>query len=100
MGEEFLEGYISVVDGEKDPRNLMLAFAIDRVLCIEFDISNHVEVSSKLPPLPETHDLMTRRICSTSSSVIFLSLSDRRRTTHTVLHLMTSDSHCSRPLNN
>ncbi len=47
MGDEFLEGYISIVDGEKDPRNLMLAFAIDRVLCIEFDISNHVEVSAK-----------------------------------------------------
>ncbi|KLO19073.1 ARM repeat-containing protein [Schizopora paradoxa] len=43
MGEQFLEGYVSIVDGEKDPRNLMLAFAIDRVLCIEFDISKHIE---------------------------------------------------------
>ncbi|KAH9161567.1 ARM repeat-containing protein [Lactarius sanguifluus] len=39
MGERFLSGYIALVDGEKDPRNLMIAFAIARVLAIEFDIS-------------------------------------------------------------
>ena len=44
MGNEFLAGYIELADGEKDPRNLMVAFAIDHVLCIEFDIANHVEV--------------------------------------------------------
>ncbi|KAH8111038.1 ARM repeat-containing protein [Phellopilus nigrolimitatus] len=43
MGNEFLTGYTSLVDGEKDPRNLMIAFSIDRVICIEFDISRHVE---------------------------------------------------------
>ncbi|KAI5124282.1 hypothetical protein M0805_005129 [Coniferiporia weirii] len=43
MGDEFLAGYANMVDGEKDPRNLMLAFTIDRVICIEFDISQHVE---------------------------------------------------------
>jgi len=46
MGKEFLAGYLNVADGEKDPRNLLLAFSIDRVLLIEFDISSHVEVSS------------------------------------------------------
>ena len=44
MGKEFLDGYISLADGEKDPRNLLVAFAIARVILIEFDISAHVEV--------------------------------------------------------
>ena len=44
INDEFLAGYISLVDGEKDPRNLMLVFSMDRVICIEFDISRHVDV--------------------------------------------------------
>ncbi|EJD07612.1 ARM repeat-containing protein [Fomitiporia mediterranea MF3/22] len=44
MGDDFLTGYTNLVDGEKDPRNLLLAFSIDRVICIEFDISRLVEV--------------------------------------------------------
>ncbi|OCH91496.1 ARM repeat-containing protein [Obba rivulosa] len=43
LGKEFFSGYIALAEGEKDPRNLLLAFAIDRVLLIEFDISAHVE---------------------------------------------------------
>ncbi|KAI0282989.1 ARM repeat-containing protein [Russula brevipes] len=43
MGDQFLSGYIALVDGEKDPRNLMIAFAIARVLALEFDISTKVE---------------------------------------------------------
>lgn len=43
--DEFLTGYIALVDGEKDPRNLLIAFSMDRVLCIEFDISKCVEES-------------------------------------------------------
>jgi DNA repair/transcription protein MET18/MMS19 len=46
MGKEFLVGYLNIADGEKDPRNLLLAFSIDRVLLIEFDVSSHVEVGS------------------------------------------------------
>lgn len=46
MGKEFLTGYLSIADGEKDPRNLLLAFSIGRVVLIEFDISSLVEVSS------------------------------------------------------
>ncbi|KAF9561230.1 ARM repeat-containing protein [Agrocybe pediades] len=42
-GRRFLDGYIPLAEGEKDPRNLMVAFAIARVLIIEFDISEHVE---------------------------------------------------------
>lgn len=44
LGKQFLEGYISLAEGEKDPRNLMVAFAIARVVLIEFDVSSHVEV--------------------------------------------------------
>lgn len=48
LGKEFLSGYISLAEGEKDPRNLLLAFAIDRVLLLEFDIAAHIEVSDAL----------------------------------------------------
>lgn len=44
MGQEFLIGYINLAEGEKDPRNLLVAFAIARVLLIEFDVKHHVEV--------------------------------------------------------
>lgn len=44
MGNEFLSGYTSIAEGEKDPRNLLTAFAIARVILVEFDISTHVEV--------------------------------------------------------
>ncbi|PFH51873.1 hypothetical protein AMATHDRAFT_74737 [Amanita thiersii Skay4041] len=43
INNEFLDGYISLADGEKDPRNLLVAFAIARVILIEFDITRHVE---------------------------------------------------------
>jgi DNA repair/transcription protein MET18/MMS19 len=44
MNNEFLSGYIALADGEKDPRNLLIAFAIARVILIEFNISDHIEV--------------------------------------------------------
>ena len=50
MGKEFVAGYHNIADGEKDPRNLLLAFSIGRVVLIEFDISSHVEVSSHASP--------------------------------------------------
>ncbi|KAJ2934020.1 hypothetical protein H1R20_g3061, partial [Candolleomyces eurysporus] len=43
MGVKFLDGYAKFCDGEKDPRNLVLIFAIDRVILIEFDISERVQ---------------------------------------------------------
>lgn len=46
MRKEFLSGYIALADGEKDPRNLLTAFAIARVILVEFDISDHIEVRS------------------------------------------------------
>jgi len=58
IGDESLVGIVETMTGEKDPRNLMLVFSILKVLMIEWDISNHVEVlklqffSSYLPVLP------------------------------------------------
>lgn len=45
MGAEFLNSYTKLVDGEKDPRNLMLLFGMDRVILLEFDVADHIEVS-------------------------------------------------------
>ncbi|THH18072.1 hypothetical protein EW146_g2870 [Bondarzewia mesenterica] len=43
ISDEFITGYAALADGEKDPRNLLLAFSIDRVIIIEFDITNNIE---------------------------------------------------------
>ncbi|TRM60732.1 RNAPII transcription regulator C-terminal-domain-containing protein [Schizophyllum amplum] len=43
MNTEFLDGYLRLADGEKDPRNLLVAFAVARVILIEFNISSHIE---------------------------------------------------------
>ena len=43
MGAEFLKGYCALTEGEKDPRNLKLGFAIDLVIMIEFDIEEAAE---------------------------------------------------------
>ncbi|KAG8891594.1 hypothetical protein FRB99_003468, partial [Tulasnella sp. 403] len=43
MGAELIRGYTSLAEGEKDPRNLLIAFSIDRVLLIEFDVAQHIE---------------------------------------------------------
>ncbi|KAI7902153.1 Dos2-interacting transcription regulator of RNA-Pol-II-domain-containing protein [Cokeromyces recurvatus] len=39
----FIGGFINCMDGEKDPRNLMIAFELVRVIIDRFDISRHVE---------------------------------------------------------
>lgn len=44
MGDESLVGIVDLMTGEKDPRNLMLVFSILKVVMVEWDISNHVEV--------------------------------------------------------
>lgn len=43
LGSSFINGFIKAVDGEKDPRNLLLVFAMSRVIALEFDITTHVE---------------------------------------------------------
>ncbi|KAG2202901.1 hypothetical protein INT47_008933, partial [Mucor saturninus] len=39
----FIGGFINCMDGEKDPRNLMLAFELVRSIIDRFDISRHIE---------------------------------------------------------
>lgn len=46
MGDESLVGIVDLMTGEKDPRNLMVVFSILKVVMVEWDISNHVEVFS------------------------------------------------------
>ncbi|KIK80675.1 hypothetical protein PAXRUDRAFT_833382 [Paxillus rubicundulus Ve08.2h10] len=43
MGDHFLSSYAALASGEKDPRNLLVAFKIARVVLAEFDTSKHVE---------------------------------------------------------
>ncbi|WVQ79530.1 hypothetical protein IAT38_001629 [Cryptococcus sp. DSM 104549] len=43
LGTSFLNSYTKMVDGEKDPRNLMLLFSMDRVILLEFDVQDHIE---------------------------------------------------------
>jgi len=47
MGKSFITKYVALADGEKDPRNLLVAFAIARVILIEFDITGFVEASDQ-----------------------------------------------------
>lgn len=44
MKSEFIRPYINLAEGEKDPRNLLVAFGIARVILIEFDAEEHIEV--------------------------------------------------------
>ena len=44
MGEISLVGIVDLMTGEKDPRNLMMVFSILKVVMMEWDITNHVEV--------------------------------------------------------
>lgn len=46
MGKAFLKGYVQLAEGEKDPRNLMYLFAMDRVMMIEWELDTELaEVS-------------------------------------------------------
>jgi DNA repair/transcription protein MET18/MMS19 len=56
LGSDFINSYTKMVDGEKDPRNLMLLFSMDRVLLLEFDVKDHIEVSWHVLSGPVTVD--------------------------------------------
>ncbi|KAI9315826.1 RNAPII transcription regulator C-terminal-domain-containing protein [Dichotomocladium elegans] len=43
INNEFVYGFTQVMDGEKDPRNLMAAFKLVKTIIQTFDISAHVE---------------------------------------------------------
>lgn len=51
LEDESLVGITDLVSGEKDPRNLMMIFSILRVIMIEWNISNHAEVTKILPKI-------------------------------------------------
>ncbi|KAJ5899956.1 hypothetical protein N7495_004700 [Penicillium taxi] len=44
MGDFSLVGIVDLMTGEKDPRNLMIVFSILKVVMVEWDITNHVEL--------------------------------------------------------
>lgn len=44
INNEFVYGFTQAMDGEKDPRNLMCAFKLIKIIIDEFDIATHVEV--------------------------------------------------------
>ena len=48
MGDEAVIGIMNLTSGEKDPRNLMIIFSILRVIMVEWDISSHAEVLTRL----------------------------------------------------
>ncbi|RUP34620.1 Dos2-interacting transcription regulator of RNA-Pol-II-domain-containing protein [Jimgerdemannia flammicorona] len=43
LGDDFVFGFTQIMDGEKDPRNLLLAFGLIKNIIHEFDIASHVE---------------------------------------------------------
>ena len=51
MGDISLLGVVDIMTGEKDPRNLMIVFSILKVVMVEWDISNHTEVSTRFVSL-------------------------------------------------
>jgi hypothetical protein len=79
MGKMFVESYISLAEGEKDPRNLLVAFAIARVILIEFDIYDHTEVCASHPLTMQLIQSVFRSLYSTSRFVIFRSRFDRHQ---------------------
>ncbi|KAJ7066235.1 ARM repeat-containing protein [Mycena amicta] len=48
MKSEFIGPYISLAESEKDPRNLLVAFTIARVILVEFDPTPHIEGLSNI----------------------------------------------------
>lgn len=44
LGDPFIDGFIELIGGEKDPRNLMIIFSLLKVIIIEFDTEHHTEV--------------------------------------------------------
>lgn len=43
MGGGFIDGFTSLIETEKDPRNLMIAFSLSEVVLKEWDVSEYAE---------------------------------------------------------
>jgi hypothetical protein len=88
LGDEFIASYVKLAEGEKDPRNLMLAFGIARVLLIEMDPYKHLDVSivsRHRRAFDRSH--FPGRTCSTSYTATFRSPSVLPRMTLTTSRL-------------
>lgn len=88
MGPDFVNSFTKMVDGEKDPRNLMLLFSMDKVILLEFDIKPHIEVSGGLRA--GGGGGLTCRTCLTSLFATFRSHSAHHQTTRMGSPPMTS----------
>jgi DNA repair/transcription protein MET18/MMS19 len=42
ISKDFISGFVTTMDGEKDPRNLLLLFKIVKLITIELDISSNI----------------------------------------------------------
>jgi hypothetical protein len=78
MGDISLLGVVDLMTGEKDPRNLMIVFSILKVVMVEWDISNHIEVCITLPRTWYRH-LTLGRLSSTQYTTISQLRSDPRQ---------------------
>ncbi|KAJ3325165.1 hypothetical protein HDV06_004922 [Boothiomyces sp. JEL0866] len=43
LGSEFVVGFVHVMDGEKDPRNLVLSFELARLIVLNLDYKKHAQ---------------------------------------------------------
>lgn len=82
MGDVSLVGIVDLMTGEKDPRNLMIVFSILKVVMVEWNIENHVEVNID----PTDRCTLTDPVSSflTRHTTTSPSHSDRRQTILTV----------------
>ena len=46
--KDFLSRLVAYLDGEKDPRNLMIVFSVLNVPMVEWDISDHAQVRDRM----------------------------------------------------
>jgi hypothetical protein len=88
MGDTSLVGTVDLMTGEKDPRNLMLVFSILKVIMVEWDISNHVEVGFDPSTVIWTYANFGSS-CLILSTTTSQSLSDHHQMIHMGLLLKT-----------
>jgi DNA repair/transcription protein MET18/MMS19 len=78
MGNESLVAIIQLFEGEKDPRNLMIIFSVLKVIMMEWEISDHAEVSTEILENWDIANVI--RSCSTPFFATIQSRFDRHPT--------------------